>query len=490
MEMYGYQFVREEDLKHYGLKGMHWGTRRWQNEDGTFNEAGYQRYFGRGTGEDYHPVKRGSTRGTPSGSGGQKKSFDKEKAKKIAKGVAIGAAVVGGTILVAYGGYKVHQAGGFANVGKDAIQKMNNIKVDTVAKAQQFKVDVAKSNADAKEKMVKLREDTKTELKKLRDESKSNIQKIKDQAALDRKINYLDPDGHFDKDVIKGLTEQYDQNGIKEKLGTLDYTERTALNSGKVKLHDLQGRRAISDYDWEHPSSSQQKYNKWIQDVVDGKADRIDRPVLNGEDFNKGRLATTDKGASKSISSVAKSAGEAAKKAYSAVTSDQAKETYKKIGETAGKAAKATGNAAKTAYKAATSDQAKATYKKIGETAGKAAKTAYKTATSDQAKANYKKAAKATGEAIKTAGHIAKSSVEITKLAAQHPQETRAAMDYTTQLLKNLGDLSATNSRNSRTVSSSNASSNYTKKQAVKEYKRQHPNTKLSDSEIASNFGF
>ena len=48
MEMYGYYFIREEDLKHYGLEGMHWGVRRWQNYDSTnsFNEAGIKRYFG------------------------------------------------------------------------------------------------------------------------------------------------------------------------------------------------------------------------------------------------------------------------------------------------------------------------------------------------------------------------------------------------------------------------------------------------------------
>lgn len=32
-------------LCHYGLKGMKWGQRRWQNDDGTFNEAGKARYF-------------------------------------------------------------------------------------------------------------------------------------------------------------------------------------------------------------------------------------------------------------------------------------------------------------------------------------------------------------------------------------------------------------------------------------------------------------
>lgn len=35
------------ELYHEGIKGMEWGHRRWQNEDGTFNEAGKERYFGK-----------------------------------------------------------------------------------------------------------------------------------------------------------------------------------------------------------------------------------------------------------------------------------------------------------------------------------------------------------------------------------------------------------------------------------------------------------
>lgn len=34
-------------LQHYGILGQKWGTRRWQNADGTFNEEGKQRYFGK-----------------------------------------------------------------------------------------------------------------------------------------------------------------------------------------------------------------------------------------------------------------------------------------------------------------------------------------------------------------------------------------------------------------------------------------------------------
>lgn len=35
-----------DELYHFGTKGQKWGVRHWQNEDGTFNAAGKERYFG------------------------------------------------------------------------------------------------------------------------------------------------------------------------------------------------------------------------------------------------------------------------------------------------------------------------------------------------------------------------------------------------------------------------------------------------------------
>jgi len=35
------------ELAHYGIIGQKWGTRRWQNADGTFNDEGKIRYFGK-----------------------------------------------------------------------------------------------------------------------------------------------------------------------------------------------------------------------------------------------------------------------------------------------------------------------------------------------------------------------------------------------------------------------------------------------------------
>lgn len=37
-------FIRDDDLRHWGIKGMKWGVRRYQNPDGTLTAAGKKRY--------------------------------------------------------------------------------------------------------------------------------------------------------------------------------------------------------------------------------------------------------------------------------------------------------------------------------------------------------------------------------------------------------------------------------------------------------------
>lgn len=96
-------------LYHHGIKGQKWGVRRFQNPDGTWTNAGKERYGDSG----------GEVREAP------KVSSDTKK--KVAIGVATGAAIVAGTVLTAYlvkryGGKNVSDIAGKATAGKEILQ--------------------------------------------------------------------------------------------------------------------------------------------------------------------------------------------------------------------------------------------------------------------------------------------------------------------------------------------------------------------------------
>lgn len=114
MEYYGAVNDYRMYLMHYGVKGMHWGVRRYQNSDGSLTSLGRQHYGYAGENKSdkkikYDPnrmysnsldkVKTGSIASAENVENG-KKAFDKEKALKVLKttaivgGVAVGVAVV------------------------------------------------------------------------------------------------------------------------------------------------------------------------------------------------------------------------------------------------------------------------------------------------------------------------------------------------------------------------------------------------------------
>lgn len=49
----------EEELKHYGVKGMKWGVRRFQNSDGSLTSEGRKRYNGNDLKEAQKKVDKG-----------------------------------------------------------------------------------------------------------------------------------------------------------------------------------------------------------------------------------------------------------------------------------------------------------------------------------------------------------------------------------------------------------------------------------------------
>lgn len=151
MELYGYSFLREEDLMHFGIKGQKWGVRRFQNEDRTWTAAGKERY-GDGSSDvktarqaykqakrDYnksfndayrhnHPFsfnkkkrEESNARWEEAGKKAEalrkakneykdvKKASKADNGSKLKTAAKIGATVAG-TALAAYGAYKMNQA--------------------------------------------------------------------------------------------------------------------------------------------------------------------------------------------------------------------------------------------------------------------------------------------------------------------------------------------------------------------------------------------
>lgn len=110
-------------LAHFGIKGMKWGVRRYQNKDGSYTKQGLARRYG-ASGGSRSSGSSGKARGG-SGSNAEARKAKIKKAAMIAAGVA-------GTAALGYGAYRLAKSG----KGQAAIAALRNSKAgQTVAGA-------------------------------------------------------------------------------------------------------------------------------------------------------------------------------------------------------------------------------------------------------------------------------------------------------------------------------------------------------------------
>ena len=84
----------ESSLQHWGIKGMKWGVRRYQNKDGTLTDAGKKRYKAT-TSDEIEFGKKGAQRIANRRNKGdsRKKAVAKEKAIQVGKIAALSTAL-------------------------------------------------------------------------------------------------------------------------------------------------------------------------------------------------------------------------------------------------------------------------------------------------------------------------------------------------------------------------------------------------------------
>ena len=106
-------------LEHFGVKGMKWGVRRYQNANGSYTSAGRKRY-GVGNGQPYKAVKGGGARNTA-----EAKAARRAKLKKAA-------IAVGGAAALAGAGYLAYKYGKNTRAG----QYVRNAGIANAARAR------------------------------------------------------------------------------------------------------------------------------------------------------------------------------------------------------------------------------------------------------------------------------------------------------------------------------------------------------------------
>ena len=212
------------ELYHHGIKGQKWGVRRWQNSDGTFNDAGKKRYFGDGAGENYHKLSKKitSSMSNENTSSKQNKTGLSDKQKKALK---IGLAVAG-TAIAAYGAYKL------ADYALDKNYEKQMKAAHDYLQKNIFDKNVAKESALFSEGNFKAYDESRRrsmEISKMAYSSLSDRKTKFDPKKLEQQIKRMDRQ-KANQDYVRKMVEEGIKNGGVQ--GTFNFPELGINNMG------------------------------------------------------------------------------------------------------------------------------------------------------------------------------------------------------------------------------------------------------------------
>ena len=184
-----WEYNYSDELCHHGIKGQRWGVRRYQNEDGSLTSAGKQRYDS----EDRS-----------------------ERNKKITRGIAIGASVVGTAALGAY-----------ALKNPKAREYLSNISSLAKGKTKEFMKSQGKT-------LIKNLGDSASKTgKSMCDAAVASVGTIT-VAKLAKKLETKDTDSQTTKDINKILFDT-----ASAGINAATQKGNASSNNGKKNTNDL-----------------------------------------------------------------------------------------------------------------------------------------------------------------------------------------------------------------------------------------------------------